>query len=291
MTYDRDGWPDLYVVNDFGRKNLYRNNGDGTFTDVAAAVGSRRCRRRHERVLARLRQRRRRRPLRRQHVDGRRRTHHGARRISARMLPKQCPRSLSQARMGNSLFRVPNRAHQDMTKRAASGVEMGRWSWSSDAWDFDHDGFADLYITNGMVSGPSRDDLNSFFWRQVVANSPDKADASLTTTSKDGTLSMNSSAPTAPGAATNAMFSMPTIAMEHFPISPASSGLDFVEDGRSFALADFDHDGRLEVISEESQCAASTNSEERDCRTCRHRSLSACVASRAIATRSARLSL
>ena len=38
--YNRDGWPDLYVVNDFGRKNLYRNNGDGTFTDVAAQAGA-----------------------------------------------------------------------------------------------------------------------------------------------------------------------------------------------------------------------------------------------------------
>lgn len=37
--YDGDGWPDLYVVNDFGRKNLYRNNGDGTFTDVAVEAG------------------------------------------------------------------------------------------------------------------------------------------------------------------------------------------------------------------------------------------------------------
>src|SRR5580704_16659860 len=37
--YDGDGWPDLYVVNDFGRKNLYRNHGDGTFTDVAAEAG------------------------------------------------------------------------------------------------------------------------------------------------------------------------------------------------------------------------------------------------------------
>jgi len=33
--FNRDGWPDLYVVNDFGRKNLYRNNGNGTFTDIA----------------------------------------------------------------------------------------------------------------------------------------------------------------------------------------------------------------------------------------------------------------
>jgi hypothetical protein len=32
--YDDDGYPDLYVVNDFGRKTLYHNNQNGTFTDV-----------------------------------------------------------------------------------------------------------------------------------------------------------------------------------------------------------------------------------------------------------------
>lgn len=33
--YDDDGWPDLYVVNDFAPPDqLYRNNGDGTFTKV-----------------------------------------------------------------------------------------------------------------------------------------------------------------------------------------------------------------------------------------------------------------
>lgn len=32
--YDDDGYADLFVVNDFGRKTLYRNNGDGTFSDV-----------------------------------------------------------------------------------------------------------------------------------------------------------------------------------------------------------------------------------------------------------------
>ncbi|MEJ2144913.1 MAG: CRTAC1 family protein [Acidobacteriota bacterium] len=38
--YNDDGWPDLYVVNDFGRNTLYRNNGDGTFTDVTVQSGT-----------------------------------------------------------------------------------------------------------------------------------------------------------------------------------------------------------------------------------------------------------
>jgi hypothetical protein len=38
--YDNDGWPDLYVVNDFGRKTLYRNNRNGTFTDVTVTSGT-----------------------------------------------------------------------------------------------------------------------------------------------------------------------------------------------------------------------------------------------------------
>ncbi|HEX8292268.1 MAG TPA: VCBS repeat-containing protein [Pyrinomonadaceae bacterium] len=37
--YDADGDPDLAVANDFGRKCLFRNNGDGTFTDVAKEAG------------------------------------------------------------------------------------------------------------------------------------------------------------------------------------------------------------------------------------------------------------
>src|SRR5687767_10273137 len=39
--FDRDGWQDLYVTNsaENSLNRLYRNRGDGTFTDVAAAVG------------------------------------------------------------------------------------------------------------------------------------------------------------------------------------------------------------------------------------------------------------
>ncbi len=36
---DGDGWTDLAVANDFGRKNLYLNGGDGTFREVAKEAG------------------------------------------------------------------------------------------------------------------------------------------------------------------------------------------------------------------------------------------------------------
>jgi len=54
--------------------------------------------------------------------------------------------------MGNSLFRNRGAAFDNATE--ASGAGMGRWAWSSDAFDFDHDGFPDLYIANGMSQDP-----------------------------------------------------------------------------------------------------------------------------------------
>ena len=94
--------------------------------------------------------------------------------IFQRDAPEQVRAMYRKHSMGNSLLR--NRGDggfQDST--APSGTGNGRWSWSSDAWDFDHDGYPDLYVANGMLSGALREDLNSFFWRQVVANSPNTA--------------------------------------------------------------------------------------------------------------------
>jgi hypothetical protein len=39
LDYDNDGWLDLFVSNDTEPNKLYRNNHDGTFTDVAVAAG------------------------------------------------------------------------------------------------------------------------------------------------------------------------------------------------------------------------------------------------------------
>ena len=39
FDYNNDGWPDIFVANDTQPNKLYRNNKNGTFTDVALAAG------------------------------------------------------------------------------------------------------------------------------------------------------------------------------------------------------------------------------------------------------------
>jgi len=244
--YNADGWPDLYVVNDFGRKNLYRNNGDGTFTDVAATAGV-------EDIGAGM------------SVcwfdyddDGLEDLYvadmwsAAGERISAQeVFQKDSPEDVRalyhKHAMGNSLLRNQggNGVFRDTSNSA--GVSMGRWSWSSDAWDFDHDGYCDLYITNGMVSGPSREDLNSFFWRQVVANSP--RDARPSHAYDQGWNALNElirADGTWSGYERNVFY----LNNRDGTFSDVSGAidLDFIEDGRAFALADFDHDGRQEMF-------------------------------------------
>jgi tetratricopeptide (TPR) repeat protein len=242
--YNGNGWPDLYVVNDFGRKNLYRNNGDGTFTDIAGQANA-------EDVGAGM------------SVCWLDYDNDGAddlyvadmwtaagERISRlenfKKDAAQPVRDLYHKHaMGNTLLRNNGKHFQDTT--VAAQVGMGRWAWSSDAWDFDHDGFADLYITNGMVSGPQRGDLNSFFWRQVVANSPNEAKSSAEY--EQGWTAINElirADGTWSGFERNVVYANNRDGT--FSDVSGSVDLDFLEDGRAFGLADFDHDGRQEVF-------------------------------------------
>jgi hypothetical protein len=155
--YDNDGDPDLYVANDFGRNNLYRNNGDGSFRDVAAQAGVEDLGAGMSAAWedfdndgrldlyvgnmwssAGLR------------VTGQDRFH-GARNETEAAAMRRHAR-------GNSLFRnLGGGRFEDITQQA--GVGLGRWAWSSEFFDFDNDGLEDIYVANGFITGEDSGDL------------------------------------------------------------------------------------------------------------------------------------
>src|SRR5271170_4127646 len=243
--YDNSGWPSLYVANDFGRKNLYHNNGNGSFTDVADTLGVEdygpgmsTCwldfdnDELQDVYVANMWLK-----------EGKRIT------ANQRFLsgaPTDVRALYRKHNAGNSLFRNTGRGTFE-DKSADTGSAMGRWSWSCASWDFDHDGYPDLYVANGFVSGSNHYDLQSFFWRQV-------AQRSLASASDSGEYEMAWNAVNElvradyswSGYQRNVFFANNQDAT--FSDVSGVLGLDLRDDSRAFALSDFDHDGRLEFV-------------------------------------------
>lgn len=145
--FDNDGDPDLYVANDFGRNNLFRNDG-GIFTDIAAQAGV-------EDISAGM------------SVswgdynrDGWMDLYVGNMFSSAgnriafqrRYRDGQDASEFQRHARGNSLFaNQGDGTFLDVSEEA--GVTLGRWAWSSNFVDFNNDGWEDLLVANGMVTG------------------------------------------------------------------------------------------------------------------------------------------
>jgi hypothetical protein len=160
--YDNDGDLDLYVANDFGRKNLYRNDGvgkstGGRFRDVAAEAGV-------EDIGAGM------------SVsfgdydrDGRMDLYVGNMFSSAgnriafqsgfNPTADDATRGqLQRHARGNSLFRnLGDGRFADVS--VAAGVTMGRWAWGSLFTDINNDGWEDLHVVNGFFTNEDPGDL------------------------------------------------------------------------------------------------------------------------------------
>ena len=154
--FDRDGDPDLYVANDYGRNNLYRND-EGKFVDVAkelvvedmssgmsvswgdynrdgtsdlyvsnmfSSAGNR--------------------------VTFQKQFQGG---VAADALP-----TFKRFARGNTLFEADGQGgFKDVSLEA--GATMARWAWGSRFADLDNDGWEDILVANGFISTPDTGDL------------------------------------------------------------------------------------------------------------------------------------
>ncbi len=154
--FDNDGWMDLYVANDFGRHNLYRND-HGHFTDIAAAAGV-------EDIGAGM------------SVSWGDFNRDGLMDLYvANMFSSAGSRIAYQPKFAHSQFEAVVKTMQRMARGNTlfqnagdghfrdvsedTGVTMGRWAWASKFVDLNNDGWPDLAIANGYITGEDPRDL------------------------------------------------------------------------------------------------------------------------------------
>jgi hypothetical protein len=126
--FDNDGWPDIYVANDSTSSALYKNNHDGTFTDIAIEAGVAYS------------------------ADGKPQAGMG---VSA--ADYDCDGKLDIVKTNfagdtSSLYRnTGENVFEDMTFQAGLGRNTRFLGWGAMFADFDNDGWPDILLTNGHV--------------------------------------------------------------------------------------------------------------------------------------------
>ncbi len=207
---DLDGDDDLYVAADFGTDHYYRNNGDGTFTDATkAAIG----------VDTKKGM----------NVDWGDFDNDGLFDVYVTNIPDEYMKE------GNFLWRnLGDGTFTDVARE--TGTHNTGWGWAGKFFDYDNDGWLDLYVVNGWVSaGPENYVLDVF--ELIVRPDVDLADARNWPPMGEKTLS---------GYQRNRLFH--NQGGNLFKDEAARHGLDSLRDGRGVAVADFDNDGRLDLF-------------------------------------------
>ncbi|NNE93419.1 MAG: hypothetical protein HKN23_17375 [Verrucomicrobiales bacterium] len=166
--YNHDGWPDLYVGNDFSSPDyLYRNNGDGTFDEISKeslrhstwfSMGA---------VQTDL------------NNDG----------LTDFVLADMLPTShyMQKASMGSMGARLENLKYVDGARQLMrnavyintgtdqflegawlSNLAMTEWTWAIRSQDFDNDGLNDVFFTNGIPRQFNHSDLPNLEHEDLV---------------------------------------------------------------------------------------------------------------------------
>jgi hypothetical protein len=169
--YDGDGWPDLYLGNEFGPNALFRNTGDGRFVEVAAAAGVEDGGATMgvawadydadgdlDLYVSNM------------HANSRWALFHPdfptpvpfPYNLVGLVFPGEVRRRadaiVHRLTRGSSLYRNDGGGRFTDVSDAA-GLRDAQWGWAAEFLDYDNDGHLDLYVVNGFISGPFLDDV------------------------------------------------------------------------------------------------------------------------------------
>lgn len=211
---DNDGDEDLYVAADFGTDRFFLNNGDGTFTDItesAIGIDSKKG----------------------MNVDWGDFDNDGKLDIYVTNITDDYMREGNFLWHNTGLDDKGNPKFLDMSREM--GVHDTGWGWGAKFFDYDNDGWLDLYVMNGWVSA-GKDSYVPDIFEMVTRPNIDFADARNWPPMGSKSLS---------GYQKKRLFHNER--GENFRDHAARHGLDAVRDGRGIGVADFDNDGRLDI--------------------------------------------
>jgi hypothetical protein len=155
--YDNDGWPDLYVTNDYGAPDkLYHNNRDGTFTDTLDQVlphtsfysmGSDQGDVTNDGLIDLL-------------VADMATTTHVKDQNSiaeSRERDEESDSSPGAQKLHRSALLLNTGTGHCLEAAFLAGIAKTNWTWSVRLEDLDNDGRLDLFVTNGFNRDPNPD--------------------------------------------------------------------------------------------------------------------------------------
>jgi len=207
---NNDGWDDVYVACDFGTDYFFVNNRDGTFSDrTATAIGFD--------------------TKKGMNAEWGDYDNDGWLDIFVTNITDDYMRE------GNFLWHNNGNLTFTDVARETGTWETG-WGWGGKFFDYDNDGWLDLYVVNGWVSAGPQSYVTDIF-AMIVRPGVDLADARNWPPMGNKSLS---------GYEKKKLYH--NEGGQLFRDQAARHGLDSVRDGRGIVVADFDNDGRMDLF-------------------------------------------